>query len=58
MGVEGISPRILSLSAPAIAEEVVKLINEFIAKRDWPLELKRSNISPIFKKYDASDKKN
>ena len=58
MGVDGISPRIISLSALAIAEEVVKLINKFIEKREWTLELKRSNVSPIFKKKNATDKKN
>ena len=58
MGVDSISPRVLSLSAPAIAEEVVKLINKFIEKGDWILELKRTNVSPIFKNNNATDKKN
>ena len=58
MGVDSISPRVLSLSAPAKAEEVVKLINKFIEKRDWILELKRTNVSPIFKNHNATDKKN
>ena len=60
VSVDGISPRILSLSAPAIEEEVVKLINEFIEKRDWILELKRTNVSPIFKKINnnATDNNN
>ena len=58
MGVDSISPRVLSLSAPAKAEEVVKLINKFIEKRDWILELKRTNVSPIFKNNNATDKKN
>ena len=47
VGVDGISSWILSLSAPAIAGEVVKLINKFIEKRDRPLELKRSKVSRI-----------
>ena len=58
VGVDSISPRVLSLSAPAKAEEVVKLINKFIEKRDWILELKRTNVSPIFKNHNATDKKN
>ena len=58
MTVDGISPRILSLSASAIAEEVVKLINEFIEKRDWILDLKRTNFSPIFQTNNATDKEN
>ena len=58
MGVDSNSPRVLSLSAPAKAEEVVKLINKFIEKRDWILELKRTNVSPIFKNNNATDKKN
>ena len=58
MGVDSNSPRVLSLSAPAKAEEVVKLINKFIEKRDWILELKRTNVSPIFKNHNATDKKN
>lgn len=57
MGFDGISPRISSLSVRAIAEEVVNLINKFIEQRDWPLEWKRSNVSPIFKKDDSTDKK-
>ena len=58
MGVDSISPRVLSLSAPAIEKEVVKFINKFIEKRDWILELKRTNVSPIFKNNNATDKKN
>ena len=58
VSVDGISPRILSLSAPAIAEEVVKLINEVIEKHDWILELRRTIVSPVFQKNNATDKEN
>ena len=58
MGVDSISPRVLSLSAPAIEKELVKVVDKFIEKRDWILELKRTNVSPIFKNNNATDKKN
>ena len=58
VGVDSISPRVLSLSAPAIEKELVKVIDKFIEKRDWILELKRTNFSPIFKNNNATDKKN
>ena len=58
VGIDSISPRVLSLSAPALEKEVVKFINKFIEKRNWILELKRTNVSPIFKNNNATDKKN
>ena len=35
---------------------IVLLINEFIEKRDWKLELKRTNVSSTFQTNNATDK--
>ena len=56
--VDGISPRLLRLSAPVLAEEVTKLINYFIANHTWPSEWKSSNITPVFKKQEDKYKGN
>ena len=53
MGVDGISPRLLRLSTPVLAEEVTKLIDYFIINHTWPLEWECSNITPVFKKQDS-----
>ena len=58
VGVDRISPRLLRLSAPVLAEEVTKLINYFIANQTWPLEWKTSNITPVFKKQEDTYKGN
>jgi len=36
VGADGISPRLLRLTAPVMAEEITRLINFFIANRPWP----------------------
>ena len=36
VGTDGISPRLLRLSAPVMAEEITRLINFLIAHRSWP----------------------
>ena len=58
VGVDDISPRLLKLSAPALAEEVTRLINYFITTSSWPSEWKSSNITPVYKKADETTKTN
>ena len=36
VGADDISPRLLRLTAPVMAEEITRLINFFIANRSWP----------------------
>ena len=38
VGVDDISPRLLKLSTPAIADAVTELINHFITSQTWPTE--------------------
>jgi len=50
VGADGISPRLMRLSAPVMAEEVTHLINFLTANRSWPDEWKCGNLTPVFKK--------
>ena len=49
---------LLKISIPAIAEEVTKLTNHFITSQSWPTEWKSSNVTPVFKKDDETNKTN
>ena len=57
-GPDNIPPKILKLSAPTIKEPLTKLINYCITESSWPLDWKRSHITPVYKKDDASSVKN
>ena len=57
VGVDCISPRILSLGSPALAEKVTKLINFCILNRLLPSEWK-ARLTPVFKRGIDSDKAN
>ena len=58
-GPDNIPPKILkSVSASTIKEPLTKLINYCITESSWPLNWKRSHITPVFKKDDASSVKN
>ena len=50
VGAYGISPRLLRLSAPVMAEEITHLINVLKLFSSWPNEWKCSNLTPVFKK--------
>ena len=43
VGAHGISPRLLRLSQPIMAEEITRLINVLIANRSWPDDTRSSN---------------
>ena len=58
VGVDGISPRILRLGSPVLAEEVTKLINFFIVNRSLPSEWKQAHLAPVFKRRIDTDKAN
>ena len=58
VGADGISPRLLRLSAPVMAEEITRLINFLIANRSWPDEWKCGNLTPVFKKDKDTRKEN
>ena len=57
-GPDNIPPKILKLSASTIKEPLTKLINYSITESSWPLDWKRSHITAVFKKNDASSVKN
>ena len=57
-GPDNIPPKILKLSMSTIKEPLTKLINYCITDSSWPLDWKRSHITPIYKKDDASSVKN
>ena len=58
VGAYGISPRLLRLSAPVMAEEITRLINFLIANRSWPDKWKCDNLTPAFKKDEDTRKEN
>ena len=58
VGVDGITPGLLRLSAPVLAKEITKLINFTISTSSWPSEWKSSNVTPVFKKDDDTQKSN
>ena len=58
VGANGISPRLLRLSAPVMAEEITRLINFLIANLSWPDEWKCGNLTPVFKKDEDTRKEN
>ena len=55
---DGISPRLLRLSAPVMVREITRLINFLIANRSLPDEWKCSNLTPVFKKDEDTRKEN
>ena len=55
---DNISQRLLLLSAPTLTQPLTRLINHFITEHIWPSVWKSSNILPIFKKLDETDKTN
>ena len=57
-GPDGISPKILKISTPAIAIPLTKLFNYCIGNSIWPSEWKYSNVIPAFKKDDPTSKTN
>ena len=57
-GPDNIPPKILKLSAPTIKEPLTKLINYYITESSWPLDWKRSHITPVYRKDDALSVKN
>ena len=58
VGAYGISPRLLRLSAPIMAEEITHLINVLKLFSSWPNEWKCSTLTPVFKKDEDTRKEN
>jgi exonuclease III len=58
VGVDGVGFDILKNAIPVISFPLTKLINQMIENSTFPDALKRSRISPIFKKGDKLDKGN
>ena len=58
VGVDGISPRILRLGSPVLAEKVTKLIKFCILNRSLPSEWKQARLTPVFKRGIDTDKAN
>ena len=57
-GHDGLSPKILKLSTPSLADPLTTLFNYCIRTSTLPSSWKMSNLSPIYKKGDTSDKNN
>ena len=57
-GPDEIPSDFLKISTPAIAAPLTNLFNHCIATSTWPKEWKRSNITPVYKKEEAANKKN
>ena len=57
-GVDKISPRLLKLSTTEIAQPLTNLINMSIKTNTFPDNLKKAEVSPLFKKDDSMNKIN
>ena len=57
-GPDGLSPKLLKISAPAIAAPIAKLFNFCINAGVWPREWKLSDVTPVFKKGEVTSKNN
>ena len=59
-GPDDFSPKIIKLSAPSIASLLANLFNHYIRKSTpaVPSEWKMSNVTPIHKKAETTDKSN
>lgn len=57
-GPDGLSPKLLKLSAPVISGPLTKLFNHCITSCVWPSQWKLSNVTPVYKKEDKTFKSN
>ena len=57
-GPDGLSPKLLKLSAPVISGPLTKLCNHCITSSVWPSQWKLSNMTPVYKKEDETFKSN
>ena len=57
-GPDGLSLKLLKISAPVIAAPVAKLFNFCTYAGTWPCEWKLSDVTPAFKKDEVTSKKN
>ena len=51
-GPDGISNRMLKLSAPSICQSLAIVFNQIISTGIFPIDWKKANVSPIFKSVD------
>lgn len=58
IGQDGLSPKILNLSTAALATPLTNLFNYCIRTSTLPSDWKMSNVTPIHKKDEATDKNN
>ena len=57
-GYDGISAKILKISAPAIHTQLVHIFNKCNDANIFPTQCKMATVSPVFKKYHSLQKKN
>ena len=57
-GWDGISPKILKLTAKGVAPSLTSLYNTVIRKGNWPSTWKMGEWIPVFKKGDKTDRGN
>ena len=58
VGIDGIPPLVLKISAKILAEPLTKIINICISDNTFPTSAKLASILPFYKKGERSDKKN
>lgn len=51
-GVDAIPPKIIKAAAPVISRHVANLANEMQSKEAFPTQLKKAQVTPVFKKDD------
>jgi len=57
-GLDGLSPRLLRLTAPALAKSLATIFNASLERGEVPSEWKVANVSPVFKAGDKGSMRN
>ena len=57
-GYDGLSVKILKIASPVLVLPLTNLFNKCIITSEFPKQLKRANVSPLFKKDNPLVKKN
>ena len=54
-GFDGLSPRMLQLVADEIADPLTVIFNQVIQESEWPMEWKRGEWVPVYRKEDPQN---
>ena len=58
MGIDTIPPKIIKMLNDNICDNIKSIANSMITQSLFPDQVKRSSITPVFKKDDRMEKKN